>query len=190
MWIVIVSLALGMFLGQRFLCLECPSVSPAEEKDTVVTVVRFDTISRSGDWNGSELIERDQSFAAIPGIDTQSVVSAYLEKRSYRSEFQDSSLHIEVKPVIFQNTLDSISLNYRFIRPRVERVVERRIVPPVPTWSIYGGVATYIHPEHSSFLPTIQGRYRENLLFGVGISPWSESLSFHLSVTFKLFDIP
>lgn len=50
-------------------------------------------------------------------IDTAEVLQDYFTRKQYNVSYRDTNIVIDVKPTISYNSLDSVSINYRLLRP-------------------------------------------------------------------------
>lgn len=53
----------------------------------------------------------------VDDIDTNAIVSDYFVRKETEVRYRDSNIAINIRPVIALNSLDSLSFNYRLLRP-------------------------------------------------------------------------
>lgn len=107
--------------------------------DTVVTVKRtvdtvFDTVNRFVTDTVQRLKRTTDTVT-----DTAYVLEDYQTYTLTRHSFQDSLLKATITTGIWQNSLDSLSLNYSLLR---EQKKVTKTVTNTPAWSLWAGAST------------------------------------------------
>lgn len=73
----------------------------------------------------------DTHFVSYPvpiptDVDTFAVLADYFSRKEYKSIYRDSSISLTIRPVISMNALDSISLEYKWLKPLSITRIESR----------------------------------------------------------------
>jgi len=136
------------------------SAGNKHNSDTVVTVKRsvdtvFDTVNRFV----TDTIQRLKRTTDTVH-DTAYIVQDYQTYTLTSHTFQDSLLDATITTGIWQNSLDSLSLNYNLLR---EQKTTTQTVTKTPAWSIWAGAST----SFQGFVPNIAYQ-RDGQQFEVG----------------------
>ena len=110
------------------------------------------------------------------GIDTNAIVQDYLLKKEFEVSFRDTNLAINIRPVIAFNSLDSLSFDYRILRPTVINKIQPK---SVTEW--YGG----LEAGRMNVSPFVQVNVKDKWLIGVNYNLLDQSTS--LSFGVRLF---
>jgi len=128
--------------------------------DTVVTVKRsVDTIVDTVNRFVTDTIERLKRTTDTVR-DTAYIVQDYQTYTLTRHSFQDSLLNATITTGIWQNSLDSLSLNYSLLR---EQKTITETVTKTPAWSLWAGAST----SFQGFVPNVAYQ-RDGQQFEVG----------------------
>jgi hypothetical protein len=135
-------------------------VQNRHNSDTVVTVKRsVDTIVDTVNRFITDTIKRLKRTTDTVR-DTAYIVQDYQTYTLTRHSFQDSLLDATITTGIWQNSLDSLSLNYSLLR---ERKTITKTVAQTPAWSLWAGTST----SFQGFVPNIAYK-RDGHQFQVG----------------------
>ncbi|WP_170266288.1 hypothetical protein, partial [Phaeocystidibacter marisrubri] len=150
-------------------------------------VLVYDTALHVGGVNGGEVVKREAPLAVHSlSIDTSAIVEAYLEKRTYKTVFQDTNLNLSLSPVISENQLDTIAISYKLLRPS-ERVTITKTIQP-PRYSLFTGGSFISAPGQFALIPTISLRCKDQSIYTLGYWPGEKGGSFQISASIKIFD--
>lgn len=186
-WVILVSVFLGYFIGFKWCCRPLEASSEVEVVDTVVTVT-FDTVYVDTGIAKERISLVEVSYAkSTSPVDTATIIDSYLKKHEYLANYRDSSINLELRPIVQLGALDSIGVRYQLIRPLQTQLVHQR---HIPQWQFYGGLSTTWTPKRAVVAPMLQVKYRNDNSFGLGYAPWPNGGSVTLNATFKLFDLP
>jgi len=115
------------------------SAGDKHNSDTVVTVKRsVDTIVDTVNRFITDTIKRLKRTTDTVR-DTAYIVQDYQTYTLTRHSFQDSLLDATITTGIWQNSLDSLSLNYSLLR---EQKTITKTVTQKPAWSLWAGAST------------------------------------------------
>lgn len=184
-WVILASFGLGYLLNDNWCC-TTSSLAPSS-MDTVTTVI-YDTINVEAGINAEhiQVVEVSKTNHLVE-IDTAEILNNYIHRHEYLSNYQDSSINLELRPIVQFGELDSIGVKYQIIQPIQSRLITRE---HPKRWCFYGGLSSTWTPHSTTLAPMLQVKYRNDYSFGVGYSPWPHGGSVTLNATFKLFDIP
>jgi len=135
-------------------------VQKKHNSDTVVTVKRsvdtvFDTVNR---FVTDTVKQYKRTTDTVH--DTAYIVQDYQAYTLTQHSFQDSLLDATITTGIWQNSLDSLSLNYSLLR---EQKTITKTVTKTPAWSIWAGAST----NFNGFAPNISYQ-RDGHQFEIG----------------------
>jgi hypothetical protein len=135
-------------------------VQNKDNSDTVVTVRRsVDTVIDTVNRFITDTIQHLQRTTDTVR-DTAYIVQDYQNYTLTRHSFQDSLLNATITTGIWQNSLDSLSLNYSLLR---EQKTITETVKQTPAWSFWAGAST----SFQGFAPTVAYQ-RDGQQFEVG----------------------
>lgn len=159
----------GVMTGKK-LSSDCDIESVQKKYDSLTVYQATLKIPRSRDSIIEVVIE-------VPAdVDTAFIVSDYFKRRKFVSEYRDTNISIEVSPVISMNTLDSLSLKYRWIRPTTITTVISK-----PRNEFYGGLSLGIN----QVAPTLYWKTDDKWLLGAAYNVVDPAVSLHFA--YKIF---
>ncbi|GGH64689.1 hypothetical protein GCM10011318_00960 [Phaeocystidibacter marisrubri] len=161
--------------------------SEVEVVDTVVTVTLDTVYVDTGISREHIRLVEVADVKSTSLVDTAAIIDSYLQKHEYLTNYRDSSINLELRPVVQLGVLDSIGVRYQLIRPLQTQIVHQR---RIPRWQVYGGLSSTWTPQHTEVAPMLQVKYRNDYSFGLGYAPWPNGGSVTLNAAFKLFDLP
>lgn len=166
-----------------------------EEGDVVVidtnTIVVFDTIERHGGVNGDGVSLQSSSPVDYSSfiIDTAAVIKAHYSRSHYSASYEDSSINLELSPVLERGHLDSIGIKYTLLQPSRTQIITQNRYLPQPDWEVYLGGASHIGQDYLGASTQITARYDERWLFEAGYGITNQGGVILLGASYKLFQI-
>ena len=91
-------------------------------------------------------------------VDSASIFKDYFTRKGYDLHHRDTNIFITIKPYLFNNSLDSLHLDYRILRPQSVTHVS-----PKKRFEVYGGM----YAGRGNISPTINFSVKEKWMAGV-----------------------
>lgn len=146
------------------------------------TQVKYDTVTYDAQINVRDSTNIVDSIVVITiidtipftdEIDTNAIVSNYFVRRETEVKYQDSNIVLNIRPVIVRNSLDSISFNYRLLRP-----TQVNYLSPKGKYEWYVGLSA----GRMNVSPYLQVNIKDKYLVGVNYNLLQGGVGFSAGV--------
>ena len=172
--ILTILLAAAFFGGHQLGVSNTKAKAQRWQEDSLV--VRYDSIEVKN-VIAVEAPTRVDTLSIPVEIDTSEILADYFSRKSYESQYRDSSLAINFKPVISHNRLDSLDFSYRILRPEQVSYFSEN-----PKHELYAGVMA-----GGLFAgPKVQWSIKDRWLVGAGYNLLNQPGKLQLSLTYRI----
>jgi hypothetical protein len=117
------------------------------KRDTILSIIKFDSSIHY--FHTIKPEATDSFIVEVPAIvDTMGILKNYFNSYSYSKEFRDSSISAMIFARVNKNRLDSLSFNYRILRPTsITTILESK-----PKIKVFAGFNTGIDRSGKFYL--------------------------------------
>lgn len=161
----------GMWAGRRS-APRCNVESVTKQYDSLTSYVANIPIPKHKD----SIITKEVIVEIPAEVDTNAVVADYFKRRTFVTEYRDTNIAMTIRPVVSMNMLDSLSLEYKWLRP-----VSKTTVLSKPSNEFYGGVGLGI----GQVSPMVLWNTKDKWVFGASYNIIDPSVN--LYVAYRIF---